>query len=131
MILFLFFFTVRKSSCRKVMFSQASVILSTGGLADTPRQTYPWADPQAPPPPPRQTPLQADDLEETATAADGMHPTGLVFFLFFCFVCRINELSSLCSQSAGLQELSTCDSNSHLFLLVVTEINSWVVFMFM
>ena len=42
------FFTVRNRSCGKVMFSRASVILSTGG-----RCTPPWADT---PSPDRQTP---------------------------------------------------------------------------
>ena len=41
-------FTVRNSSCGKVMFSQASVILSTGGSGrhppDTPWADTPWAD---------------------------------------------------------------------------------------
>ena len=48
------FFTVRNSSCGKVMFSQASVILSTGGRC-TP---LPYADispGRHPPPPPLQT----------------------------------------------------------------------------
>ena len=52
--------TVPNSSCGKVMFSQASVILSTAGRCtprtDTPRQTPPGRPPgQTTPPPPRQT----------------------------------------------------------------------------
>ena len=65
------------SSCGKVMFSQASVILSTGGcLADTPlgRQAPPPGQTSPPPgrhPPGRHLP------QETANAADGTHPTGM------------------------------------------------------
>ena len=125
--------TVRNSSCGKVMFSQASVILSTGRgwgsgrhppgqtppgktppWADTPlgrhsaRQillgkTPPWSDTplgrhplgghplplgrhqppgQTPPPTPvRHHPPPRADLptspQETATAVDGTHPTGM------------------------------------------------------
>ena len=57
--------TVRNSSCEKVMFSQASVILFTGG--STP-------------------PSFADSLPpESATAADGTHPTGMHSCLFYIF----------------------------------------------
>ena len=91
--------TVSNSSCRKVMFLRLSVILFTVGgevvWADTllgrhlpgqtppPRQTPP---PQADTPQvdiPGQTssldrhPLGRHPLPETATVADGMHPTGM------------------------------------------------------
>ena len=78
------------------MFSQASVILSTGGVwVDTPRadtslgrptgQTPHWADnplgrhPFLGRQPPGQTPLPGQTLlpQQTATAADGTHPTGM------------------------------------------------------
>ena len=60
----------------KVMFLQMSVILFTGGVClsacwDTsPRSRPPWEQtpPRSRPPPPR---------EQTATAADGTHPTGM------------------------------------------------------
>ena len=66
------FFTVRKRSCEKVMFSQVCVKNSVHSgevytpLADTPRADTPGQTP------PRQTPPQ-----QTATAADGTHPTGM------------------------------------------------------
>ena len=80
----------RLRSCAKVMFSQVSVILFTGGCipactgADTPPgQTYPsmhWGRHLTgrpfPPPP-------------TATAADGTHPTGMLS----CYVCFRLDLS--------------------------------------
>ena len=62
------FITARNSSCGKVMFSQASVILSVGGclshclLGYIPQADTPWED--TPPP-------------EMATAADGRHPPGM------------------------------------------------------
>ena len=65
------FITVRTSSCGKVMFSQASVILSTGGgevYTYTPRQTPPQQTP---------TPGQPPPSLETGTAADGTHPIGI------------------------------------------------------
>ena len=66
-----FLVTIRNNSCGKVMFSQASVILATWGVVHPPRQI----------PPPLslgRTPLRADPpLSETATAADGTHPTGM------------------------------------------------------
>ena len=46
-------------SCGKVMFSQASVILFTGGVV--------WQTP----------PTGTHPLEQTATAADDTHPTGM------------------------------------------------------
>ena len=56
-------------SCGKVMFSQASVILFAGGcLEDTPLGRHPHGQPT----PNGQTPPQ-----QTATAADGTHPTGV------------------------------------------------------
>ena len=67
--MWIYYFCRPQHSCGKVMFSQASVILFTGGVYPSmhwgrhpPRQTpLPWADP----PPP------------TATAAEGTHPTGM------------------------------------------------------
>ena len=75
-------FTVR-NQVAKVMFLHVSVILLTGGgclpkcmLGYTPR----WR--QTPPSPgirhpQKQIPPEADPPPETATAADGMHPTGM------------------------------------------------------
>ena len=58
---------LRNSSCGKVMFSQASVILSTGGRCTPPKaDTPPWLTSSGQTPPP-----------QTATAADGTHPTGM------------------------------------------------------
>ena len=80
-------------SCCKVMFSQASVTPSPGqpppGQAppldrhppgQTPPRQTPWADtprqtPPGPTPPPKVD--QPPSPPETATAADGMHPTGI------------------------------------------------------
>ena len=73
------------------MFSQASVILFRGGVvAETPRQTSPWADiPLGKHPPLGRHPSTQCMLGYTlpsacretpplmATAADGMHPTGM------------------------------------------------------
>ena len=80
----------------KVMFSQVSVILSTGGKVYTHWKTLPLGrHPQADTPlrqtpprqtsPSRQTPLpirqtprrQTPPPHETATAVDGTHPTGM------------------------------------------------------
>ena len=62
------------------MFSQASIILFTGGcLADTPRADTPWADtPCGQTHPTGQTPPWADTPPRMATAADSMHPTGML-----------------------------------------------------
>ena len=76
-------------SCGKVMFSQASVILFTRGVwqtppgqtppwADTPRQTPPWAETT----PGQTSPLGRHSLADTpppemATPTDGTHPTGM------------------------------------------------------
>ena len=88
--------TVRNSSCGKVMFLHLSVILFTGeGEVSAARSRdggvrlrawgvhplgrHPQADPQAGNPP-GQTPFYADTAPqhpETATAADGTHPTGM------------------------------------------------------
>ena len=74
-------------SCGKVMFLHLSVILFTGGGGvcqipsrrhPPPGQTHPWADTL-----PGQTPIQ-----QTATAADGMHPTGM--HSCFMFVLQLN-----------------------------------------
>ena len=56
-------FTVRNSSCGKVMFSQASVILSTEGHAWQ-GGMHGWGG-------------GAYVAGEMATAADGTHPTGM------------------------------------------------------
>ena len=76
-------FTVRKRSCGKVMFLHLSVILSTGGGVcpsacwDTPHgQTPPWADTPWANTPRADTPW-ANTPQQMATAADGMHPTGM------------------------------------------------------
>ena len=64
----------------RVMFSQASVILSMGGrcLPDIPLGRHPPAGRQTPPdrqtPPGRQTPPPP---QQTAIAVDGRHPTGM------------------------------------------------------
>ena len=83
------FVTVRKRSCGKVKFSQACVKNSVhrrGGV-------HP---PGRPPPPPEQTPPQAPPPpQETATAADGTHPTGM-------HSCSIN----LCHNCSGQKK--TC-----------------------
>ena len=63
------FFTVCKRSCGKVMFSQVSVIQLRGEVY-TPGQTPPPGRHRSPPP--GQTPPQ-----QTATATDGTHPTGM------------------------------------------------------
>ena len=59
-------------SCGKVKFSQASVILSMGGVC----QTSPWANA------PGQTPPG-----QMATAADGMHPTGCILVISYNYCC--------------------------------------------
>ena len=72
-------FTIRKRSCGEVMFSQVCVKNSVHRgcpARHPPGQTPP------PPPPSGQTPpspfWQADSpLQQTATAADGTHPTGM------------------------------------------------------
>ena len=70
-------------SCGKVVFSQTSVILSTGGClllvlgTHTPGQTLPWADTPLGRHPAEQTPPVQTPPRQTATAADGTHPTGM------------------------------------------------------
>ena len=65
-------FTVRNEVAAKVMFLHLSVILSTGGVSGRPPgQTPPWTDI------PRVDSPQADIPRQTATAADGTHPTGM------------------------------------------------------
>ena len=71
------------------MFLHMSIILPTRGVSGRhpPRQTPPWADnPWADTPSwadipradtPRQTSPWADHPQQTATAADGTHPTGM------------------------------------------------------
>ena len=86
-------------SCGKVMFSQSSLILSTGEhgrhpppgqvppgrdnpLVDTPWQALPWTDTpmgRYPPAdtPAKQTPTPGRQPPKTATAAGGTHPSGM------------------------------------------------------
>ena len=80
--------TVRNSSCGKVMFSQVSVCPQGGGKVYTALAGRPLLEVRHPlgrhplagrHPPGWQTPPgQADTpLQQTATAADGTHPTGM------------------------------------------------------
>ena len=80
---FLYYHSQR--SCGKVIFSQASVILSTWGgcvwqtppaRADTPRETLLGQTPPGQTPPGRHLPGQTPPLP-AATAEDGTHPTGM------------------------------------------------------
>ena len=57
-------------SCGKVMFSQASVILFTGGVWQTRHLSRH-------PPPGRHPPGLTPPFQQTAIAADDMHPTGI------------------------------------------------------
>ena len=59
------------------MFSQASVILSTGGVADTPRADIPLPSACWDTHPPAQCMLGYMPPPPAATAADGTHPTGM------------------------------------------------------
>ena len=91
-------FTARQRSCRKIMSSQASVKNSIDRGCTPPGQTPPWTETrqQTPPgrhhppsgqPPPKAHPLDRHPLgqsqplppgqtrHQTATAADGKHPT--------------------------------------------------------
>ena len=85
--------TVRNSS-----FLRLSVILFKGGCLPPPRQKPPlgrYPPGQTPPsgrysPPGRHSP-HADTLTETATAADGTHPTGM----YSCFMMVFNEIEKL------------------------------------
>ena len=91
-------------SCGKVMFLHLSVILFTGGMCgQTPNgQTPSWADTpgQTPPldrhPPQADTPLGRHPPKEMATAADGMHPTGmhscLICYRITRLLCRTNNI---------------------------------------
>ena len=77
-------FTVRKRSCGKVMFLHLSVILSGGGCLPQCMLGYthpvsrhpPWS---RHPPSVKQTPPRSRHYppEQTATAVDGTHPTGM------------------------------------------------------
>ena len=96
-------------SCGKVMFSQASVILFTGvcvcdpvGRHSLPGQTPPaqtptWADiPQTDTPWLGHPPWADTPSPETATAAGGMHPTGMHSCLARFFAetaCKLKKLS--------------------------------------
>ena len=81
-------FTVRNSSCGKVMFSQVSVCPQGGGVHHPPCQTdTPPADTHPlgrhPPPP------------EMVTAADSTHPTGMhSCFLWFLSLLSVNIKSN-------------------------------------
>ena len=57
------------------MFSQASVILSTGEWGVHPHADTPWAD--TPPPPGQTTPQGRHPKADTRQTADGTHPTGM------------------------------------------------------
>ena len=79
-------FAIRNSSCGKVMFSQACVKNSVplhAGIHISPVQTPPGRHPPGQTlfrqTPPGQTPPWADTPPETATAADGTHPTAFLF----------------------------------------------------
>ena len=84
------FFTVRKRSCRKVIFLHLFVILFTRGSGTPPGRYHPW---QTPPPrhtslgrhPPARHPL-ADAPQKAATAAVGAHPTGMHFCSYKYFL---------------------------------------------
>ena len=91
------FVTDRNSSCGKVMFLHPSVSHSVHrveGVCTSPLDRHPLADTL----PPRQTPPQADTSAtppppETATAADGTHPTRMhsclgYFIRFLSFHCQ-------------------------------------------
>ena len=79
-------FTARKRSCGEVIFLHLSVILFTGGVCIpacsegvyTPWTHTPTQDTHTPGRnPSRQTPPWADTPPQTATEADGTHPTGM------------------------------------------------------
>ena len=73
-------FTVR-NEVAKVMFLHLSVILSTGGGLSAPVHAG------------IHTPLGRHPPEQTATAADGTHPTGMYSCLFWCvFSLTVNGL---------------------------------------
>ena len=72
---FIHIFTVRKSSCGKVMFSQACVKNSVRGWC-----TPPWQPPSPgrhPNPPPAMQIPPGQTSPKMATVADGTHPTGM------------------------------------------------------
>ena len=75
-----FFFTIRNSSCGKVMFLNLSVILFTGGVYTPPGQT---------PPHPGQTPPRAD----TPATRDG-HCSGLIILLECILVIYLCETAN-------------------------------------
>ena len=82
--------TVRNSSCGKVMFSQASVCPQGGGVHPLGRHPLPQADT---PSHQADTPLWPDTTpnHETATSADGTHPTGM----HSCSICSFTPDHSL------------------------------------
>ena len=111
------FVTVRKRSCGKVMFSQACVKNSVhrGDVCQThtpPRADTPWIDA------PRQKPLGRHPLgrhphgqtpqtgrhppfrgrhpshQQTATAADGMHPTGMHSCVFLILLLLVHVMTT-------------------------------------
>ena len=97
--------TVHNSSCGKVMFSQSVQrgrrttpwqADTTPGRRDTSRGRHPQADPLRQTPTPGQTsPLGRHPPPETATAADGTHPTGMHFYLVGIIFSVVSELLPL------------------------------------
>ena len=84
------YFTIRNSSCGKVLFSQASVILSTRGVYTPPAKHTPLG----------RHPRQADTpLPQTATAADRAHPTGMHSF----FLCHLTLFFHLPSSADSIE----------------------------
>ena len=73
-------FTIRNSSCGKVMFYRC-LSVHMGGRCTSPLGRHPQGRP------PRQNTPQAIHPPETATAADGTHPTGM-------HSCLLNEYNT-------------------------------------
>ena len=90
------------SSCGKVKFSQASVILSTGGgLYTSQPDTNPLGrHPLRQTPPQADTP-QADTPPETTTAADGMHHAGMHSRLYLVSTRGVQIASCSVIQTKG------------------------------
>ena len=86
------FFTVRKRSCWKLMFSQASVILS-GGCLRCEGQGMHWGGGCV-----RGGGRGACVVGETATAADGTYPTGMNSCFQFNFDLTLLRLSERTQQ---------------------------------
>ena len=70
------------------MFSPVSVILSTGGGGVHPLGRHPLRQ-TTPPPPGRPPPWGRHSAPETATTADGTHPTGM----HSCYLCHYWNVS--------------------------------------